>query len=329
MPSVRRYPSRAWKNWLDERSSAPFPGFSFNMRPGSEVRTLLLHNPTAGAAHPRADELLNQLTAAGFSPSYQSSKDETYREALEEEWDLVIVAGGDGTVARAARALGDRKIPIAILPIGTANNIARALGLSGDIEFLIPHLRTARSRQLDVGVAEGPWGKRKFFEAVGFGAIAKAIAHSGPKPPKPLRIDSGREDLQKFVREAEAERFEIAVDGERFAGDFLLLEILNFHLTGPALPISLSAAPDDGVLDVVFLFEKDRGRMLEWLKEPETRLPPVTVLKGRKIGLRWERGHVRIDSRIYLPPESASPVKIQLESDGLRVLVPDLVVPRI
>jgi diacylglycerol kinase family enzyme len=187
------------------------------------VRTLLLHNPTAGASHPNADELMRQLKAAGFRPKYQSSKD-GYRQTLLKGWDLVIVAGGDGTVARVARRLRNREIPLAILPIGSANNIARALGLNGDIDALISHLPTAQPKRLYIGVARGPWGKRRFLEAVGFGTIAKAIAHSGPKPPKPLRIDMGREELQIF-RGSEGRALRDRRDGEVFAGEFLLVEI--------------------------------------------------------------------------------------------------------
>jgi len=260
---------------------------------------------------------------AGFSPHYQSAKHENYREALSEHWDLVVVAGGDGTVARVARALLDRTIPIAILPIGTANNIARALGLTDDFETLIAGLPTAQTRRLDVGIAQGPWGKRRFLEAVGFGAIAEAISHSGPKPPKPLRIDSGREELQKFVQEAEAGRFEFSVDGERYAGDFLLLEILNLRLTGPALPMLFSAEPDDGLLEIVFLMENERAQMSAWLKNPEDAPSPVTMRKGRKINVEWKHSYARIDSRVYLPPKGTNPVKIKLENDGLRVLVPE------
>ena len=287
------------------------------------MRTLLLHNPTAGAAHPNADELMRQLKAAGFRPKYQSSK-EDYRQTLRKRWDLVIVAGGDGTVARVARRLRNRDIPLAILPIGTANNIARALGLNGDIEALISHLRRAKPKRLDIGVARGPWGKRRFLEAVGFGTIAKAIAHSGPKPPKALRIDMGREALQKYFEEARGERFEIDVDGEVFAGEFLLVEIMNLARTGPALPISFTAEPDDGLLDVVFVFKNDRAPMLAWLNNPEEAPPPVTVRKGRCVRLKWEHSHARIDDRVYLPPEVPSPIKITLDEDGVTVLVPEL-----
>jgi hypothetical protein len=50
----------------------------------------------------------------------------------------------------------------------------------------------------------------------------------------------------------------------------------------------------------------------------------VTVLKGRCIRLKWEHSHARIDDRVYLPPESVSPIKITLEDKGVTVLVPEL-----
>ena len=73
------------------------------------------------------------------------------------------------------------------------------------------------------------------------------------RPPKPIRIDMAREDLQELVQSAEPELFEIEVDSEKFAGEFLFVEVLNLSFTGPALPLAFSASPDDGLFDVVFL----------------------------------------------------------------------------
>ena len=61
----------------------------------------------------------------GLMVRYQSTKDQSYKSALRERWDLIVVAGGDGTVAKVARRLRYRKAPIIVLPVGTANNIAR------------------------------------------------------------------------------------------------------------------------------------------------------------------------------------------------------------
>jgi diacylglycerol kinase (ATP) len=284
---------------------------------------LLLHNPTAGAQRPSGEELMELLAGAGFSPTYQSSKND-YEKALGKKWDLVIVAGGDGTVAKAARALKCNDTTLAILPVGTANNIARALGVSGDAATLISRLPNAKPRRLDIGLASGPWGKRRFLEAVGFGTIAKAMAHSdgNEKPPVELRIHWGREDLQEFLQKARPERVEITVDSEVFTGEFLLVEVLNLGRTGPALPIASDAAHDDGHFDIVFLLKNDRAPMLSWLENPEREPPPVTVRKGRDIRLNWEHGHARIDDRVYHPPKSASRVDITLDDCGLRVLVP-------
>ena len=53
----------------------------------------------------------------------------------------------------------------------------------------------------------------------------------------------GREALRDFLRVAEAEPFEVDVDGEKFVGEFLLIEALNINLSGPALPLAFSATP--------------------------------------------------------------------------------------
>ncbi len=292
------------------------------------MRTLLLHNPSAGDAHPSKDELLARLEAEGFSPTYQSTKDKSYKDALRKKWDLVVVAGGDGTVIRTARRLHHRSVPLAILPLGTANNIASVFGLDRDIDALIAGLEDATVERLDVGLARGPWGKRRFLEAVGFGSIAAAIAHAEGKddepksPKKTLGIDMGREELRDHLNEAEALRFEVDVDGEVFAGEFLLVEVLNISRTGPALPISFLAEPDDGLLDIVFLFKNDRAPMLKWLDDPENQICPATIRRGRVVRLTWEDGHARIDDRVYLPPKSPSRIKIALEEKSLRILVP-------
>jgi diacylglycerol kinase (ATP) len=286
-------------------------------------KTLLLHNPTSGAKHPSTDELIKAATQAGIHPTYISTKDKRYKAALRRSWDLVIVAGGDGTVGRAVRELKDRSIPITILPIGTANNIARSMGIVGEPKGLLSQLSTAPIKSLDVGLAKGPWGKSIFLEAVGLGTIAEAISQSGPKPPKAIRISSGREALQQFVKEAEAERLEISVDGKVLAGEFLLVEILNLNFTGPALPLAYCAAPDDQLLDVAFLFERERVKMLAWLDgHPEHMPPPITVRKGRKVRLDWEYGYLRIDSEVYLPPKKPIRVEVTLQKKSLRVLIP-------
>jgi diacylglycerol kinase (ATP) len=289
-------------------------------------KVLLLHNPTSGASHPNAKELVEAIRKAlGVKPSYFSTKNADWKDALSKRWDAVILAGGDGTVGKSVRWLHDRKTPIAILPLGTANNVARSLGIEGDLKSLLSKLPTSSARSLDVGSAKGPWGKRMFLEAVGVGSIAEGISRSGPRPPTPIRLDMAREDLQDLVENAEPELFELNVDGEKFAGEFLFVEILNLSYTGPALPLAFHASPDDGLFDVVFLEAKNRKPMLTWLGDnPEDAPPPLTVLQGRKVKMVWHGGHLRIDSRVFLPPKKPVEVTITLEKQSFKVLVPSL-----
>ena len=125
------------------------------------------------------------------------------------------------------------------------------------------------------------------------------------------------------MRAAEAEPFEVDVDGEKFAGEFLLIEALNISLSGPALPLAFSATPDDQLLDIIFLFARDRRTMMKWLdRNPEEKPPPATVLRGRKIQFMWDSAFLRIDDRVYLPPKKPSIVEVELEKERLMILIP-------
>src|SRR5680860_1361126 len=144
------------------------------------MRALLVHNPSAGSGEPTREVPVALLRDAGFSVTCSSSDEDKFNAALEQGADIVIIAGGDGTVAKIARHLPNRKTLLTILPLGTANNIARCLSITGEAETLIKRLRGAPEKRLDVGIAIGPWGRRYFVESVGWGALAEAVDRSAP-----------------------------------------------------------------------------------------------------------------------------------------------------
>jgi diacylglycerol kinase family enzyme len=288
------------------------------------MRTLLLHNPKAGDGNPSPELLQDALAQSGCEVSYCSKQDDDWKSALAGAWDLVAIAGGDGTVARAARYLGDRTTPLAILPMGTANNVARSLGLNRSAEELAAKLRGAPSRPLDTGIAKGPWGERGFVEAVGLGAVADAINRSGPKPPLEYRIAHGRQALCDAIAEAKPHPFSLSVDAEKIEGDFLFVEILNLSFSGPRLPFAHLARPGDKLLDVVLLAEEQRDAVIAWIREkPEAEPPPFGLRQGRRVKLTWEDAPLRIDDRSFEPPKKGATVKVGLEDNSLDVLCPD------
>jgi diacylglycerol kinase (ATP) len=287
------------------------------------MRALLVHNPQAGSGRPSGKELLAALDAAGFSTTYCSVKSDDLDAALDQPADIVIAAGGDGTVAKIARKLKDRKTLVAILPFGTANNIARCLGIEGDPDSLIKTLRGAPVARLDIGLAVGPWGSRRFVEAVGWGAIAKSVDREDPRLPKQARIERGRDAFAKIVAAYEARRFVFTADDEAFEEDLIFVEALNLGMTGPRMIIGPTAQPGDQLLDIVYLPAARRQAMLDWLADgPDDRPAPLTIRKARKATLRWTDGPLRVDDQVFDAPELASNIIVELEPDGLRVCVP-------
>ena len=103
------------------------------------------------------------LAEAGHHATYQSTKQPGFKKALKQPADLVLAAGGDGTIGKVAFRLIDSGIPLSVLPLGTANNLARALGFVASPEEIIAKLEGGRKQLFDVGLATGPWGERYFF----------------------------------------------------------------------------------------------------------------------------------------------------------------------
>ncbi|HEX9455751.1 MAG TPA: diacylglycerol kinase family protein, partial [Candidatus Binatia bacterium] len=162
----------------------------------------MIHNPSAGDdSQPSGPHIVEMISAAGHKVKYQSTKDKDWKKALKKGGDVIAVAGGDGAVGKVARRLVDRRIPIAILPVGTANNIAHALGLTGlALDSLIGEWDSARRVNFDVGEAKGPWGSTYFIEGVGVGLFAETILNiGGGKDPTLAAAVSRDEEITRVL----------------------------------------------------------------------------------------------------------------------------------
>ena len=279
------------------------------------MRVTLLHNPKAGGdAAASGDDLRGWLERAGMEAVYVDTKKEDLDEALEDPGALVIAAGGDGTIAKVARRLAGRGVPMAILPFGTANNIARSLEVEGSAESIIEALGAvplsdAPRRRLDIGVARARKGERRFVEGAGAGLLAallatderqeKATKEHSDDPER--RIAHGLELLLRVAGEMEARRWRVTADGQSFVGDFVMVEAVNIRSLGPRVRLAPDADPGDGKLDLVLVRESGRTALVEYLERllaGETPEPPARARRVHTVRIAGERASFEHDFHV-------------------------------
>ena len=271
------------------------------------MRATLIHNPTAGTDQPTTEELTGWLRAAGYDVRYASSKRKAYLEALEDPGDLIVIAGGDGTVTKVATRMVGRDVPLAIVPLGTSNNIATTLGIAGAPERVVRALPAAVARRLDVGVANAPWGTFRFVESAGVGLFGAMLEHAERReelraPHEPATIDFAQRarGAREVLARQQARFHRLEADGVDLSGDYLLVAAMNIRRIGVTLELAPEADPADGRLDLVLLREEDRDALdahLAQLAGPAPSSFPVRPRRVSVVRMEWDltSGHLDDD----------------------------------
>lgn len=292
------------------------------------MRVLLIHNPTAGTTDNDVNELIRQIARAGHQVDHCA--DLSMCEALLAAGpDLIAVMGGDGTVRHLVHRVAVPGVPIAILPGGTANNIATRLGLFGvPHEDLIASWPDGITHQFDVGVAQGPWGTFRFLESVGAGLLSDAIStidegwasHVNAIEDRDRRLAAAIDVFRTTLERMTPSAFDVTVDGETLSGQYLVVEAMNFGAAGPNLLLSPSADYRDGLLDVVLVSEDDRHRLLEQMSASSPRAcPPLVVHQGRRVQVRCRGCSWHLDDELWAAPDTVT-VDIGIEAAALTFL---------
>ena len=272
-------------------------------------RVTLIHNPQAGDEDHSRDHLLKLIGNAGYEAEYKSSKKD-FASALEDPGDLVIVAGGDGTVRKVVLQLLDRDVPLAILPMGTANNISRSLGIAGSTKGLIKGWAGAKRKKFAVATAKSSWGHELFVEAIGLGLLSKAISILDDVDHKAdldfanseHKVNRDLTALIMLLSEYTPMNLNVRIDGREISEPLLLFEIMNIAHVGPNLLLAPDADPIDEYLDCVFLTESNRenfAKYLTGLMAGEEKALPVEVIRGQKIEFDWEGTAIHLDDNIW------------------------------
>jgi diacylglycerol kinase (ATP) len=232
------------------------------MMPGASAdragagRVLVIVNPVAGsglASH--VERALQAHFAPGVCEFHQTAPDVDpallVRSKLAEGVDLVVAAGGDGTVSAVANGLVGSKTPMGILPIGTANVLAAELGIPHDLNAACRLLASAyATRAVDAMQASD----RVYFTQLGVGIDALMIR------------DTSRADKRRYGRLAyvwtglkrlvgfQPARFSIAIDGRHLRARASQVVVANSSTLGhPPFRWGPHIQIDDGRLDVCII----------------------------------------------------------------------------
>ena len=287
------------------------------------MRISLVHNPTAGDGQD-VDDVVKLLTDAGHEVHYRSSKGD-WKRLLQDPGDLLVAAGGDGTVRKVALAAAEHELPFAVLPIGTANNIAKTLGLVGDARELVRSWSDegggSGGRPFDIGEVVAGEESRQFVEGVGGGWFAELLGHAAKVEDELILV--GRETdralhlLAALLRRAKPMPWRVVADGEDLSGDYLAVEVANIRFVGPNVPLAIEADPSDGRLDVVLVSEGDRGPIVDYL-EGQHRLAsgvmaPLRTVRASKVSLVAPAGvRFHVDDREW-PADGALAEPMEVE----------------
>lgn len=298
------------------------------------MHILLIHNPSAGAGRPSQAELMDLLRAIDSSATYRSIRDDGYRDALRalSSSDIVVVAGGDGTVHKVAEEVISTHVPLAIIPLGTANNIASTLGTIRHARDVVAGLEHARAVRFDAGRVTGSIDDRVFLEGLGVGVVAEmmravdTIKHSGAgKVGDEMQL--ARKKLLDVCRTSDPVRVDLRLDGNDFSGEYLMVEALNTRSIASSLDLSPEADPSDGALDVVLVPASERQSLEDFAlasQSGESVPAPFTAHRAQQVKMTWQTAPLHVDD--WLSPTTGTKgrtmkVEVAVIPDAIHFLV--------
>jgi diacylglycerol kinase (ATP) len=228
----------------------------------------------------------------------------------------IAVAGGDGTIALVAQELAHTTVDLGIIPAGTANNFATALGLPRDPAEALRVVRDGVTERVDLGKV----GERYFTEAAGVGLFADSLEYYGKrtgKNPAKLLYAAG-----KLILSARARRMKLTIDGEQVVELAVMCTVANTYRMGLGAPVAPDATPTDGWLDVVVIGNLSRWELLSYyravMNERHLELPKVKATRARRVTIEaLHPMNVHCDDRII----GTTPAEFSVARSALRVRV--------
>ncbi|QKX19092.1 lipid kinase [Microbulbifer sp. YPW1] len=216
-------------------------------------RALLILNPgSRQGGNADLDTGLARLKESGTElESVKSQSPEESCEAIRERRtavDLVIVGGGDGTVSSCIPALLDSGLPVAILPLGTANDLARSLGIE-NLDQAFEAICSGDTAKVDLGVVNAHY----FFNVANLGLGVKVTEELTPEVKQRWGVLSYLKAFASALSRHRQFKLRIRVDGKEHAMRSIQLAVGNGRFYGGGNVVDQHATIDDNLLHIYSL----------------------------------------------------------------------------
>lgn len=250
------------------------------------------------------------ISNAGYTSSYSSSKKKILK-AIDPETRLIAIAGGDGTIRKTVMKLLNKKLkykrPIAILPYGTANNIAGSLGIGTNYQRYINNWKNGKNTLYDIGYVTNGKEEHYFLESFGLGLFPSLMLEMDSEEPAEFanteeKIQAAVKKLSKITARFEPVDCEISYDGGLLQGKFLMVEVMNISRLGPKLELNPKANCGDGMFELIAVPAEKRYELLEYLTAvlAGNNVPfPIKPIACRSVQCTTEPTTIHVDDEFF------------------------------
>ncbi len=301
------------------------------------VRVRIIDNPWSFRGAYPVHRVLPIFERAGWTVDVvhrnrQMSVRRQVAEALDAGVDLLIGAGGDGTLRDIADALAGRDVPLAALPGGTANLWAHELGVARPPEEAARAIVEADLRRMDMGRIVHPDGRfLRFLLMAGIGIDGLMLDHTDPRLKTRLGPGGIALGALRALPDYRPYELELIIDGHAaWSGRVIQVIIGNSRLYANVVHATPEARVDDGMLDVTVVPAGDLGLIvrLGWTlalrRRPDGSVPRF---RGHEIALRTAVAPpMEVDGspvrRSSLAGAEGRPFRVVVEPSALLVRVP-------
>ena len=286
------------------------------------MRVLVIVNPGASRAETATQELSRWFSAHATATFVRADSIEELKQALSAHGasaDRIVIGGGDGTISAALPQLLRIGKPLAVLPLGTANDFARTLGLPADAMEAAEIALIGHEHRIDVGSVNG----RPFINVASVGLAAKVTEAQSTELKRRWRALSYLISLWRAAWEARPFYLEVELDGApAWSGAVYQVSVGNGRFHGGGLTVSDHAAIDDGKFDLYLVRPGAVWQLLACVTHLRFGFAQPDLLKrgtATRVALRTATPRpINVDGEL----DAATPATFDLLPDALSVMVP-------